>query len=57
MLFSGCAEQGQLGRIAECFSARGGRHGLGNLTANNYGFQVKSLYHFFNGKIAFFLQQ
>ena len=25
----GCAEQGQLGRVAECFSARGGRKGLG----------------------------
>ncbi|KAK7100546.1 regulator of chromosome condensation-like isoform X2 [Littorina saxatilis] len=24
----GCAEQGQLGRVAECFSTRGGRHGL-----------------------------
>lgn len=24
----GCAEQGQLGRVAECFSARGGRKGL-----------------------------
>lgn len=26
---SGCAEQGQLGRVAECFSNRGGRKGLG----------------------------
>ena len=27
--FAGCAEQGQLGRVAECFSTRGGRLGLG----------------------------
>lgn len=27
---SGCGEQGQLGRIAECFTLRGGRKGLGN---------------------------
>ncbi len=26
---AGCAEQGQLGRVAECFSQRGGRKGLG----------------------------
>ncbi|XP_060077678.1 regulator of chromosome condensation-like [Ylistrum balloti] len=25
----GCAEQGQLGRVAECFTSRGGRKGLG----------------------------
>ena len=25
----GCAEQGQLGRVAECFSQRGGRKGMG----------------------------
>ena len=25
----GCAEQGQLGRVAECFSVRGGRKGIG----------------------------
>lgn len=25
----GCAEQGQLGRVAECFAGRGGRKGLG----------------------------
>ncbi|XP_071965662.1 regulator of chromosome condensation-like [Antedon mediterranea] len=30
MIFSmGCADQGQLGRVAECFSLRGGRKGLG----------------------------
>jgi hypothetical protein len=28
-LFLGCAEQGQLGRVAECFAGRGGRKGLG----------------------------
>ena len=28
---TGCAEQGQLGRVAECFSNRGGRKGLGRL--------------------------
>lgn len=28
---AGCAEQGQLGRVAECFSQRGGRKGLGLL--------------------------
>ena len=27
--FTGCAEQGQLGRVAECFAHRGGRKGLG----------------------------
>ena len=27
----GCAEQGQLGRVAECFSSRGGRKGVGLL--------------------------
>uniref|UniRef100_T1J8U9 RCC1-like domain-containing protein n=1 Tax=Strigamia maritima TaxID=126957 RepID=T1J8U9_STRMM len=27
----GCAEQGQLGRVAECFTSRGGRKGLGLL--------------------------
>lgn len=28
-VYSGCAEQGQLGRVAECFAGRGGRKGLG----------------------------
>ena len=28
---TGCAEQGQLGRVAECFAHRGGRKGLGKL--------------------------
>jgi hypothetical protein len=28
-VYSGCAEQGQLGRVAECFTGRGGRKGLG----------------------------
>ena len=28
-VFPGNAEQGQLGRVAECFSLRGGRKGLG----------------------------
>ena len=28
---AGCAEQGQLGRLKECFSQRGGRKGLGEL--------------------------
>ena len=28
-LYSGCAEQGQLGRVAECFAGRGGRKGIG----------------------------
>eukprot|EP00731_Ephydatia_muelleri_P031512 Em0023g19a len=27
----GCAEQGQLGRVAECFSSRGGRKGIDHL--------------------------
>ncbi|KAK3089922.1 hypothetical protein FSP39_007654 [Pinctada imbricata] len=31
----GCAEQGQLGRVAECFSNRGGRKGLGFSDINN----------------------
>jgi len=30
--YTGSGEQGQLGRIAECFSVRGGRRGLGSLT-------------------------
>ena len=30
--FPGCAEQGQLGRVAECFAHRGGRKGLGKIT-------------------------
>lgn len=28
---SGCGEQGQLGRVPECFASRGGRKGLGML--------------------------
>lgn len=33
--FVGCAEQGQLGRVAECFSVRGGRKGLGMHVSNS----------------------
>ena len=39
----GCAEQGQLGRIAECFSNRGGRKGL-----SRYSVQVTSSQQFQN---------
>ena len=33
---SGAAEQGQLGRVAECFTVRGGRRGVGKFSAFLY---------------------
>ena len=47
-VFAGNAEQGQLGRVAECFSNRGGRQGLRkwtrvSVTFTGVGYSIDSL--------------
>ena len=41
----GCAEQGQLGRVAECFSQRGGRKGMGESWAIARWENIKNIIH------------
>ena len=40
-LLTGCAEQGQLGRVAECFAHRGGRKGLGKTVSIAFSVNVR----------------